>query len=60
MAPNVISNKLESKTFLGEHVSKLPAFGNYLILMLHDYTQNLFGLPCTEMPLTQSLTAIAV
>ena len=39
MAQNAISDRLKLKLFQGEYISRLPAFGNYQILKLHDFIQ---------------------
>ena len=41
LARNAISGELRLKNFLGEHISGFPAFVNYWILKLHDYTGSL-------------------
>ena len=48
MAQNAISGKLKLKNFLGELISRLPAFGNYWILKLYDSIQDPFRCPSTE------------
>ena len=45
LAQNTISNELKFKAFLREHASRLPAFGNYCISKLYDFTRDLFSHP---------------
>lgn len=41
MVQNAFLNELKFKIFLGEHVARLPAFGNnYWILKLHNSKQD--------------------
>ena len=62
MVQNAISGKLKLKIFLGEHISRLPAFGNYWILNLYDSVQDPFSPPsseCLQMPLISTRPKVA-
>ena len=64
MAQNTISGKLKLKLFLGEHISRLPAFGNHGFLsFMTIIIQNPFSPPSTEYfqtPLGIHIATVAV
>ena len=59
MTQNAISNVLKLKTFLGEHVYRHFATGNYQILKFHDPTQDTFS-PHTSKGLQTSWLGVQI